>query len=267
MNNPLAANILVFDSGVGGLSIVQHIRQQLPTASINYLADNKLFPYGLLDDQTLITRVIELVVTAVARYQADIVVIACNTASTLVLPALRHRLDIPVVGVVPAIKPAAQQSQSKVIGLLATPGTIQRDYTDDLIADFANDCEIIRVGSSKLVTVVEDKLAGHAVIPATFNEIIALFHYHPRWQQMDTMVLACTHFPLVKDELAKAAPQLKYWVDSGDAIARRVHSLLHTSIPRDSHPANIALFTDCKDLATPLMGYLQTLGFCKVLEF
>ena len=133
--NTVTANILVFDSGVGGLSIVEHIQQLLPASRLCYLADNKHFPYGLLDAPALIARVSDLISAAVQHQQADIVVIACNTASTLVLPELRRILDIPVVGVVPAIKPAAKLSLNKVIGLLATPGTIQRDYTDDLIGD------------------------------------------------------------------------------------------------------------------------------------
>lgn len=266
--NSVTAHILVFDSGVGGLSIVEHIRQQLPASSLSYLADNKHFPYGLLEEQLLIARVCTLISAAVQRQPTDIVVIACNTASTLVLPALRRILDIPVVGVVPAIKPAAQQSHSKVIGLLATPGTIQRDYTDDLIGNFGNDCDIIRVGSSTLVTMVEQLLAGDSVEAQAFSDIMALFENHPHWQRMDTVVLACTHFPLVKEQLAKAAPQVEHWIDSGAAIARRVGSLLQgTSLNKNDCQENIALITDTNKLSSRLRAQLGHRGFSRIQPF
>ncbi|MEE8058435.1 MAG: glutamate racemase [Pseudomonadales bacterium] len=272
------ANILVFDSGVGGLSIVNPIRQRLPATTLTYLADNKLFPYGLLDEQLLIERVTQLIANASQQYHADIVVVACNSASTLALPHLREVLNIPVVGVVPAIKPAAQQSKSKVIGLLATPGTIQRDYTDDLIGDFANGCDIIRVGTSTLVNIVEEKLAGITPAAEIFTGIIALFHHHPRWQQMDTIVLACTHFPLVIAELAQAAPEIDHWIDAGDAIARRVQYLLEnlpdspvTADPETNNTVtntrNIALFTDTEKLTAPLKQSMLAFGFSQTENY
>lgn len=255
-------NILIFDSGVGGLSIASHINQLLPTATLAYLADNALFPYGLLQDQALIDRVCLLIEQAVATHTPDLIVIACNSASTLVLPKLRQMTGIPVVGVVPAIKPAAYLSRSKVIGLLATPGTIQRDYTDELIGDFARDCQIIRVGSSELVHLVEQKLAGIPPSPVRLEQIMAQFEQHPHWQQMDTLVLACTHFPLIKNELASVAPQIHHWVDSGDAIARRVQSLLLDIAPTEKQATRWqALFTDRSKISLALERYLNELGF------
>ena len=256
------ANILIFDSGVGGLSIASHIHQLLPAANLTYLADNALFPYGMLEDQLLIDRVCLLIGQAVSTYKPQLIVIACNSASTLVLPALREMTGIPVVGVVPAIKPAASLSRSKVIGLLATPGTIQRDYTDELIGDFAKDCEIIRVGSSELVLLVEQKLAGKPPSSTRLKQIMAQFQQHPNWQQMDTLVLACTHFPLIKDELASIAPQIRHWVDSGEAIARRAQSLLLDIQPVASSQAGwMALFSERSKISPPLVAYFNQLGF------
>lgn len=262
-----SANILVFDSGVGGISIVSHIQQLIPDANLSYLADNALFPYGMLNDQTLIKRVCLLIQHSLAITQPDLIVIACNSASTLVLPALRQQLDIPIVGVVPAIKPAALQSQSKVIGLLATPGTIKRDYTDELIGEFARDCQIIRVGSSELVTLVEAMIAGHPPDISQLEAVLQPFNKHPQGELLDTVVLACTHFPLIREPLAAAAPAIRYWVDSGEAIARRVQSLLLQSVasPKPHRPP-IALFTDTAKINQAVATYFASYGLGNIQQ-
>jgi glutamate racemase len=254
--------IAIFDSGVGGLSIVNHVRALIPQASLVYVADNELFPYGLLEEQRLINRVVAILNQVMQQQSLDIVIIACNSASTLVLPSLRQLLTIPVVGVVPAIKPAALQSQSKVIGLLATPGTIKRDYTDELIAEFGQNADIIRCGSSELVRLVEHKLAGEEISPDSVAPLLTPLTNHPRWLEMDTIVLACTHFPLIQAELALAAPQIKFWVDSGEAVARRVNSLLNftpTSKPRGQ--LELALFTKLNQVNPSLLATLNHFGF------
>src|SRR5690606_31067332 len=144
---PMPAPILIMDSGVGGLSVYQHIRERLTGWPTIYLADSAGFPYGPKSEAEILNRVVSLVQSAYERYRPALVVVACNTASTLVLPALRERLPVPIVGVVPAIKTAAAVSKTRTIGLLATPGTIAREYTAQLIGSFAPDCRIIRVGS------------------------------------------------------------------------------------------------------------------------
>lgn len=261
-----APHILVFDSGVGGLSIVQHIRLHVPHATITYLADNLFFPYGVLDDQTLLSRTCEIVSWAHNHYQPSLIVLACNSASTLVLPHLRAILGVPVVGVVPAIKPAAAMSTTNVIGLLATPATIQRDYTDELIAEFAPHCEVIKVGSAALVDFVERKMTGLKPTENEIKHILSLFNQHPRWSSVDTVVLACTHFPLVKRELSDAAPSIKHWVDSGDAVARRVTSLL-TSLPGElssGAAVNRILFTSSSGITDTFKKGLQPFGFDEI---
>lgn len=261
-----APHILIFDSGVGGLSIVQHIRLQLPDATITYLADNLYFPYGLLDDETLISRTSEIISWAYHHYQPSIIVLACNSASTLVLSHLRTMFEVPVVGVVPAIKPAASMSTTNVIGLLATPATIQRDYTDELIAKFAPHCEVIRVGSSALVDFVEQKMAGLNPPDDEIKHVLTMFEHHPQWASIDTVVLACTHFPLIKQELSNAAPHISHWVDSGDAIARRIKSLL-SSQPSESQSAvgvNQVLFTSGNGITEALKQRMQQFGFNQI---
>ena len=260
-------NILVFDSGIGGLSIVNHLREKLPEVAIQYLADNALFPYGELSDDILTPRVVELITTSCKRWRIDIVVIACNSASTLALPALRKKLSIPVVGVVPAIKPAAQCSPNKVIGLLATNGTVGRAYTDELIADYARDCEIIRVGSSTLVALIEDKMRGKEIPQKTYTEILKPLREHIGWDALDTVVLACTHFPLAKQQLCAAAPEVSHWIDSGEAIARRVQSLLQTIPGQPQAYDQYAYFTNTETVNDFLRQQLLTFGFSRALSW
>lgn len=219
------ANILIFDSGMGGLSVYREVHRTLPAHQYFYLFDNACFPYGELGETRLVERVLELLTTFVPRHGIDIVIIACNTASTHVLPALRQCLSVPVVGVVPAIKPAAEYCRSQGlshIGLLATPGTVSRSYTAELVQSFAADMRVSMLGTTELVKMAEDKLAGQPVDMARLSRILA------PWRGEDgpsALVLGCTHFPLLAEELARCLPTAQL-VDSGEAIARRVASLL-----------------------------------------
>ena len=258
-----AAKILVFDSGVGGLSIVSSIRERLPDCDFIFACDNAAFPYGTKDEFSLLHRVETTLQTLISEEQPDLVVVACNTASTLVLPRIRSHFSLPIVGVVPAIKPAAEQSRSGVIGLLATPGTINRPYTDELINDFAQDCEIVKVGSSQLVLMAEAALRGSAPDAQRLKQLMAPFFEHP---DLDTIVLACTHFPLLLKTLKKSAQREILWVDSGDAIARRVESLLNTNaiatLKADNDPISGA-FQD--NSADKIKTYQSTLGAFSVV--
>ncbi len=217
MPNP---SIFVLDSGVGGLSVVGNIRKLCPPLQIHYLADLAGFPYGVKTEQQILDRVINLLGQALPLCQPQIVIIACNTASTVVLDELRQRFSLPFIGVVPAIKPAAKLSQTGVIGVLATEGTVNRSYTHNLIKEFAGNQQVLLHGSSKLVLLAEEKLKRREF---SVSEICAeLSTGFRNAGALDTVVLACTHFPLLKEELAQCLPQVKYWVDSGEAIARRV---------------------------------------------
>ena len=223
------ANILIFDSGVGGLSVYQEVSQRLAQHQYFYLFDNACFPYGELNEDYLVNRVLQLFAAFTKLHHIDIAIIACNSASTYVLPALREQLAIPVVGVVPAIKPAAEYSRAQQpigqqghLGVLATPGTVSRNYTAELIASFAADLKVSLLGTTELVQMAEDKLAGIPVDTARLARILA------PWQDIggpDTLVLGCTHFPLLAAEISECLPNT-HLVDSGAAIARRVVSLL-----------------------------------------
>ncbi|MGP8308988.1 glutamate racemase [Vibrio sp. YIC-376] len=212
--------VLVFDSGVGGLSVFKEIHRLLPQLDYLYLFDNQAYPYGELEQSVLISRVNQLVSALVDEYKVDIVVIACNTASTIVLPSLREKLSIPVVGVVPAIKPASLLA-SKGVGLIATPATVTRQYTHKLIRDYAQGKSVELLGSTRLVDIAEEKLRGKEVCISELESIL-----EPLRNKVDVAVLGCTHFPLIKEEIHQALGGNVTLVDSGEAIARRVKALL-----------------------------------------
>lgn len=217
-----APRILVFDSGIGGLSVAVCVHEKLPHAAIVYLADNAAFPYGGQPESVVIERCCTLIASALEQYPCDAIVIACNTASTIVLPHLRAMTEVPVVGVVPAVKPAAAQTLNHRIGLLATPATVRRPYLDELVREFAADCQVERVGHPGLVQWAEDLARGVPVPQGELDNAVARL----RDAGVDTVVLGCTHYPLLLESLKQSLPEVKFWVDSGDAIARRVVWLL-----------------------------------------
>ncbi len=239
-----ARRVLVFDSGVGGLSVLDAIVASGHALELDYAADNAWLPYGLKSDEQLRERVPALLAALVAQWAPDIVVVACNTASTIALDQVRASLTVPVVGVVPPIKPAAALTKSGAIGLLATPATVQRAYTNDLIAQFAADKNVIRFGSSALVEAAEQKLRGETPPAAAITEAIKGLFRAPGGADIDVVALACTHFPLLVEELAAAAPSHVTWLDSGAAIARRIANVLIADAGQ-AH-VNRAAFTDAE---------------------
>jgi glutamate racemase len=249
--------VLVFDSGVGGLSVYDAIAGSGQAVALDYLADTAWLPYGERSDEALTARVPALLSGIAAQWRPDLIVVACNTASTIALDAVRARLAIPVVGVVPPIKPAAALSETGVIGLLATPATVRRSYTDQLIAKFAADKCVIRHGSSALVAAAEQKLRGAPVDKAVVADAVAGLFDAPGGREIDVVALACTHFPFLAEELSAAAPRACLWLDSGDAIARRVADLLR-SVSGAPQAGRVAL-TSAHDHAALAMA-LETRG-------
>lgn len=224
-----AGPILVFDSGVGGLSVVAALRRHLPDVALAYTCDNAMLPYGKRADDWLVERIADVCDAAVSSSGCAGLVVACNTASTLALERLRQRLSIPVVGTVPAIKPAAGLSATRHIGLLATSATVRRSYTDRLIDDFARDCRVTRLAADDLVGEAERLVRGTNPDMARIRDVLAPLESLP---DLDTVVLGCTHFPLLRDWLAKAAPRPLRWIDSGDAIARRSGQIITAKMSR-----------------------------------
>lgn len=262
MTPPSSAPILVYDSGLGGLTVAREILALTPQHRLVYYGDTAYFPYGTKAAEQVTDRVLERVRTLQEHFHPAIIVIACNTASTVVLPALRAQTQTPVVGVVPAVKPAAALTDSGVIGLLATPGTVLRAYTHQLIEQFAGHCEVVSVGSNELVLLAEGKLLGRPVATAQLTPILERFAHHPRHDEIDTIVLACTHFPLLREELAAAYDRPVTWLDSGRAIAHRVCSLLGDTGGAETPVAlgHRALFSAPPAALDQLRPYLAGMG-------
>ncbi|HEX6661078.1 MAG TPA: glutamate racemase [Sphingomicrobium sp.] len=255
------APILFFDSGVGGLSVLAPTRELLPNAPIVYAADSAGFPYGKRTEAEIATRVPALLGRLVERFHPRLAVIACNTASTIALDQARAALDLPIVGTVPAIKPGAEISKTRVIGVLGTEATVRQPYVDDLAAKFAADCTIIRHGSPELVELAEAKLAGDEIDIEAVKAAARPMFDAPDGGRIDTVVLACTHFPLLEDELRAAFPDVTY-VHGGPGIARRIAWLTREQ-PWPPEPSEgIAVFTS--EPPSPLLGSLARFGLGEI---
>jgi glutamate racemase len=217
--------ILVFDSGLGGLTVYREVAAARPDAAFIYVADDAAFPYGGLAEAALIRRVIDLVGELIEKHRPDLFVIACNTASTIVLPELRKKFSLPFVGTVPAIKPACAASVTRRVSVLGTEATVKREYTRALIRDYAQDCEVTLVGSKALAAYAEAELHGAPVDDAAIRAEIAPC-FRDDGKRTDTIVLACTHYPLLIERLRQLAPWPVNFFDPAPAIARRVVDLL-----------------------------------------
>jgi len=249
--------ILFFDSGVGGLSVLEPTRALLPNAPFIYVADNGGYPYGKRSEAEIASRVPALLGRLVERFHPRLAVIACNTASTIALDHVRSALDLPVVGTVPAIKPAAELSKNRVIGVLGTEATVRQPYVDKLAAEFAVDCTIIRHGSPDLVDLAEAKLAGEDVAVEAVRAAAQPMFDAEAGDRIDVGVLACTHFPLLRAELEQALPGVT-WIDGGPGIARRIAYLTREQ-PWPSEPGRgIMVFT--AEPRSPLLGTLAQYG-------
>jgi glutamate racemase len=234
-------SILVFDSGLGGLTVYREIAAARPDADFLYVADNAAFPYGALKESALIERVLDLLGGLIETHRPDLIVIACNTASTIVLPDLRKTFTVPFVGTVPAIKPACASSRTRRVSVLGTEATVKREYTRALIRDYAQDCEVTLVGAKQLAAYAEAELSGTPVSDEELRgEIVSCFCDDGR--RTDTVVLACTHYPLLLERLQRLSPWPVSFLDPAPAIARRVVHLLGPE-PAAGRGTTRAIFT------------------------
>ena len=257
-------SILFFDSGVGGFSVYREARKILPNAHFLYCFDNGGFPYSEQTEANIIWRTVAICRKINDLYPLDAIVIACNTASTVVLPPLREIFSIPIIGTVPAIKPAAEISQTQHIGLLATKGTVKRAYVDNLIEKFAQHCRVEKLGSTKLVQFAEQKLRGK---PIDLNELNAELRNWREMPDLDSVCLGCTHFPLIQEEIAQCLPQVKNWLDPGAAIAKRLKHLLDKAIIADKNaPQNQIFCTAPMQNVGTFLDNLPNWGFSTLNE-
>jgi glutamate racemase len=255
--------ILLFDSGMGGLTVANAVRQALPLAQLVYAADTAAFPYGAWEEVRLIERVLMVVGKLIEAAAPDIVVVACNTASTLALTQLREVYTLPFVGTVPAIKPAAAQTKTGIIGVLATPGTARREYTQALIQTYAYHCKVFLHGAQQLAEMAEAKLMGASIDGDKLREEIQPVFRHREGKRTDTVVLGCTHYPLLLGDIEKAAPWPVTYIDPAPAIARRVSEVLKQQKLGEQKPGpktGTALFTAARADAHGLEAY-RSMGF------
>lgn len=221
-----APHLLVFDSGLGGLSVLRALQGAVPEAKITYLADDAFFPYGAHEDSVLIERICTVLGEAITAHMPDAVVLACNTASTIALPSLRAAHSVPFIGTVPAIKPAAQLSKNSMISVLGTNGTVRRDYTRSLIAEYGSGSHFTLIGSGRLASLTENIMAGALVPDDEIAAEIAPCFIEQDGRRTDVIVLGCTHYPLLLDRLKRLAPWPVIWLDPAPAIARRTANVL-----------------------------------------
>jgi glutamate racemase len=262
MSEPAPATILIFDSGVGGLTVFREVVRARPDARYVYVADDAGFPYGNQPEAALIGRIVDVVGKTIAEHNPDLVVIACNTASTLALAQLRAAYAVPFVGTVPAIKPACVQSKSKRIAVLGTQATVSREYTRALIREYAGDCNVVLVGSPKLAGFAEMELAGTPASDADIKtEIAPCFGEGPPEHYTDTIVLACTHYPLLIERFRALQAWPVDWLDPAPAIARRVADLLRDRPPGSVTERPRIFFTSGKAPAPALAAALTPYGF------
>lgn len=248
ITNKTDAPVIVFDSGIGGLTVLREARVLMPERHFIYVADDAGFPYGSWEEQALRDRIVSLFAELIRRYQPQLCVIACNTASTLVLDDLRQAFaDTPFVGTVPAIKPAAERTRSRLVSVLATPGTVKRAYTRDLIQSFASQCHVRLVGADKLATLAEAHIRGEQIDDALVLEQIMPCFVEVDGKRTDIVVLACTHYPFLANVFRRLAPWPVDWLDPAEAIARRMLSLLPEHKDKIlHHHDDLAVFTSGK---------------------
>jgi glutamate racemase len=257
--------ILLFDSGMGGLTVATAVRAQLPGDEFYYAADNAAFPYGAWKEPELIQRIVHVVGKLIEAVDPHVVVIACNTASTIAMIDLRRSFALPFVGTVPAIKPAGAMTKSNIIGVLATPGTVTREYTQSLVHTYAFHCDVTLHGAPKLAQMAEGKLKGH---PPSADELRAeiLPAFRARGgKRTDVVVLGCTHYPLLLDEIRAVAPWEVSYLDPAPAIARRVDDVLTDGVmkPRqaiETEP-NTVLLTSPRGAESESLAAYASLGF------
>jgi glutamate racemase len=259
-----ARPILVLDSGIGGLSVLRPIRELLPAAPFVYVADTAGFPYGTKSPAEVEARVPAVLGRLAERFDPELIVIACNTASTIALDAVRAALDIPIVGTVPAIKPAAAISRTRAIGVLGTASTVVQPYVDRLAERFASDCLVLRHSSHALVELAEAKLRGEPTRLESYRSVLDGMLEQKGGDRIDTIVLACTHFPLVEEELAAAGPRPLRFVDGKEGIARRTAHLLRDREWDPEAPEGFALFTRRDESWRPYAPGLAAYGLTRI---
>lgn len=272
MTSASARPLLFLDSGIGGLTIADVARAALPAHPQIYVADYAGFPYGMKSEAEIVARLPALLSQLAERFNPAIMTIACNTASTISLDAVRAAVNVPIVGTVPAIKPASELTKSGVIGVLGTQATVRQPYVANLARRFAPDAHIIHHGGHGLVTLAENKLRGETVSRQEVETAIEKLRADARFDEMDVLVMSCTHFPLLRDELALALPQHCTLIDGAQGIARRIATLLEQDNAlrgpsTDNGCENLFVTTRDINAMRPYAPALGKRGFAEIVHF
>ncbi|KQO80890.1 glutamate racemase [Rhizobium sp. Leaf262] len=237
--------VLVLDSGIGGLTVLREARVLMPERGFIYIADDAGFPYGGWEEDALRERLLALFARLIETHQPEICIVACNTAFTLAGAALREKFpDMTFVGTVPAIKPAAERTHSGLVSVLATPGTVKRAYTRDLIQSFASQCHVRLVGSENLARMAEAWIRGEAISDEAVLAEISPCFIEEEGRRTDIVVLACTHYPFMANVFRRLAPWPVDWLDPAEAIARQARRKVEL-VEGAEHPEgfDVAIFT------------------------
>ena len=217
-----SAPIGIFDSGVGGLSILKAIQQQLPNEDLIYIADSANAPYGDKAVEFIQQRSLQLS-EFLLKHHIKALVVACNTATTEAISYLRAQLSLPVVGVEPAIKPAAEQSKNNVIGILATHRTIQSERLQELISLYANQATIIPQACPGLVEAVENNRLDQQ---QTIYELLQRYTQTMQAKQVDTLILGCTHYPFISNHVREIMGEQVTILETGKPVATQLGKIL-----------------------------------------
>ena len=242
------ALIGVFDSGVGGLSILDEALRQLPQYDYIYLADSANAPYGEKSSEWIAARSLALC-KHLANKGCEAVVVACNTATAEAIKQIRAELSIPIIGVEPGIKPAAMQSQNGIVGVLATEATLKSDKFNALLATLPDHCRFIKQSGAGLVPLIE---AGKANSEETLDLLGK--HLEPILDAgSDTLVLGCTHYPFLRKSIRKLLGDNITLIDTSDAVVRQLGRQLEAlGINSDSGERGSVTFISSKNEASLL---------------
>lgn len=265
MINSCDAPLLFLDSGIGGLSVLRAVQSLLPDAPVVYAADYAGLPYGEKTEAEIAARVPALLGRLVERHQPRLVTIACNTACTIALPYVRAALNVPVVGTVPAIKPATALTKTGVIGLLGTQATIRQAYVDRLESEFASGMRVLRYAAPQLVCAAEAKMRGEMVDPDIYAQAIAGLRAQEGGDEIDVIILGCTHFPLVQEELSRIVPDMQF-VDGAGGIARRIAYLCDGQKWPEKRCEGMFVTTGALDDMTPYKPILSQFSLTQIKD-
>ena len=246
------ALIGVFDSGVGGLSILDEALRQLPQHDYIYLADSANAPYGEKSSDWIAARSLSLC-KHLASIGCDAIVVACNTATAEAIKQIRSEISIPIIGVEPGIKPAAMQSQNNIVGVLATEATLKSDKFNALLNTLPNDCHFIKQAGAGLVPMIE---SGQADSEDTL-ELLAK-HLEPIQDAgADTLVLGCTHYPFLSKAIRKLLGESITLIDTSEAVVRQLKRQLE-SVNKHNHAqefGSVVLLSSKDEDSLLLMAY------------